>query len=692
MLLNRRFFVLTIFLLIVFNERISALSSNQPALCSTVKWSQTATTFVNSDLLGTKGADIFIDRNNTIYVAPSEKHQILIWNPNSIHATKILRTRWSASPSIFVSNIGEVYVGVDISENKILKWVSSANNSGNIMEVKTQCASLFVTSNGYLYCASVLEDIVWKTPLDDEMEMVVVTGTGRDGSSDIELDDPEGIFVDTDSDLYVADSMNDRIQLFRLDETVGETVAGQSSSDITIGLSQPHSIILDAYNYLFISDDGNNRIVASGPNGFRCLVGCDGGGTRSHQLKSPQRLRFDIYGNLFVVDKGNSRIQKFDLLEDSCVDVPTTIQATFSSTLTEDHERFARAPFYPSAFFYEVIEMFVSQNGFYIITSVSSIGLYGYVYKDRFHSFDPTSRDLIAWNGERYSNDQFEFTLELHAYAKYILVVTTYNPFVTGPFSITVFGSPTVQLKHIDIEQFIESTYTSSLTHDSKKYSPIDCEAVPREYYEAIHVNVIESGFYTIMIDEITEMGMKLYIYEHDFYALIPFGYLLKRKDTCERYESRTITLELLSDIRYVFVVTVCMLDQMWDFSFKIFGKSHVYFQRTDASPVIYSTYSSELTTDNQKYDKECTRVNYYYETIELTVFADTYYDFSIMQSSDINIYIYENHFDPLNPKKNLISIDEHICSNGGEIKHTVYLRSDIIYTLLAVKCYFTTL
>ncbi|CAF1390869.1 unnamed protein product [Adineta ricciae] len=275
------------------------------------------------------------------------------------------------------------------------------------MEVKTQCASLFVASSGYLYCSSVLEDIVWKTPVDNEMEMMVVAGTGRDGSSDIELDDPEGIFVDTDCDL---------------------------SSDITIGLSQPHSVILDAYNYLFIPDGGNNRIVASGLNGFRCLVGCDGGGTRSHQLKSPQRFRFDIYGNLFVVDKGNSRIQKFDLLEDSCVDVPTTIRATFSSTfLTEDHGRFAHAPFYSSAFFYEAIEIFVSQNGFYILIGVSNIELYGYVYKDRFHPFDPTSR-------ERCSNDRFEFTLELHVYTKYILVITTYNPFVTGPFSITVFG------------------------------------------------------------------------------------------------------------------------------------------------------------------------------------------------------------------------------------------------------------
>ena len=63
----------------------------------------------------------------------------------------------------------------------------------------------------------------------------------------------------------------------------------------------------------------NNRIVGSGPNGFRCLVGCSGYGSASNQLYNPITLSFDSYGNMFVTDCWNSRIEKFILTNNSVV-------------------------------------------------------------------------------------------------------------------------------------------------------------------------------------------------------------------------------------------------------------------------------------------------------------------------------------------------------------------------------------
>ncbi|CAF4342654.1 unnamed protein product, partial [Adineta steineri] len=46
----------------------------------------------------------------------------------------------------------------------------------------------------------------------------------------------------------------------------------------------------------FIADYFNNRIVGSGPNGFRCLVGCSTvAGSASNQLYYPSSLSFDSY-------------------------------------------------------------------------------------------------------------------------------------------------------------------------------------------------------------------------------------------------------------------------------------------------------------------------------------------------------------------------------------------------------------
>ena len=88
---------------------------------------------------------------------------------------------------------------------------------------------------------------------------------------------------------------------------------------LTIVLSYPTCVILDADGFLFIVDNDNNRIVASDSYGFRCLVGClKTPGNASDQLYYPWILSFDSYGNMFVTDRYNHRVQKFLLATNSC--------------------------------------------------------------------------------------------------------------------------------------------------------------------------------------------------------------------------------------------------------------------------------------------------------------------------------------------------------------------------------------
>ncbi|CAF1411851.1 unnamed protein product [Adineta steineri] len=139
----------------------------------------------------------------------------------------------------------------------------------------------------------------------------VAAGTGVRGSASNQLSNPGGIFVDMNLDLYVTECNNNRVQLFPPGESNGITVAGYTSENPTITLSCPNGAILDAEKYLFIVDNANHRIVGSGLNGFRCLVGCYGMGSQSNQLYKPFSLSFDHSGNIFVTDQTNHRIQKF---------------------------------------------------------------------------------------------------------------------------------------------------------------------------------------------------------------------------------------------------------------------------------------------------------------------------------------------------------------------------------------------
>ena len=62
--------------------------------------------------------------------------------------------------------------------------------------------------------------------------------------------------------LYVADSGNRRIQVFWLGQLNGTTILGGGST-VNLKLSKPTTIALDADGYLFVVDNGNDRIIAS---------------------------------------------------------------------------------------------------------------------------------------------------------------------------------------------------------------------------------------------------------------------------------------------------------------------------------------------------------------------------------------------------------------------------------------------
>ena len=255
--------------------------------------------------------------NNTIYVADRETGHILVWDENSTSPTKIISGDISKPCSLFVTSNGDIYIDNGEVNNQVDKWISSTNTSVPVMNVNSSCGGLFVDINDNLYCSMSDHHQVVKGWLSGSAmaSTTIVAGTGYPGSASNELSAPLGIFIDVNLDLYVADCNNDRVQLFQSGQSNGITVAGSASPDPTISLSCPSGVVLGSDKYLFIVDYHNSRIVGSGPNSFRCLVGCYGEGSESNQLIYPFSLSFDRSGNMFVTDQWNHRIQKFLILK-----------------------------------------------------------------------------------------------------------------------------------------------------------------------------------------------------------------------------------------------------------------------------------------------------------------------------------------------------------------------------------------
>ncbi|CAF1585244.1 unnamed protein product, partial [Adineta steineri] len=281
-----------------------------------------------------------------------ENSTILIWQEESVNPTMIISGNFTKPNSLFVTSNGDIYIDDGAKNGRVHKWIVETNNFVTVMNVNSSCYGLFVDITDTLYCSMYYHHQVVKRSLNDSVMSSnrVAAGTGIWGSDSNQFDRPHGIFVDVNLDLYVADFLNHRVQLFQSGKSNGITVAGSESLNLTITLRNPTGIILDAEKYLFIVDYGNDRIVGSGLSGFRCLIGCYGEGSQNNQLSGPCSFSFDHSGNMFVIDSSNHRIQNFLLMKDSFVvsfNQPkfcSTAAWNFNATTTADESIVGQFP------------------------------------------------------------------------------------------------------------------------------------------------------------------------------------------------------------------------------------------------------------------------------------------------------------------------------------------------------------
>jgi RHS repeat-associated protein len=132
---------------------------------------------------------------------------------------------------------------------------------------------------------------------------------GGKGSGAGDLAAPAALALDTEGNVWVADTGNDRVQKFN---AKGEYLAQFGTEGTGNGqLSEPEGLTLDSKGDVWVADTGNDRVQEFGPEGtFIAKVGTEG--TGNGQFKAPSSIALDTEGNVWVADTGNDRVQKFN--------------------------------------------------------------------------------------------------------------------------------------------------------------------------------------------------------------------------------------------------------------------------------------------------------------------------------------------------------------------------------------------
>ncbi|MBZ5594857.1 MAG: hypothetical protein LAP39_21640 [Acidobacteriia bacterium] len=168
--------------------------------------------------------------------------------------------------------------------------------------------------------------------LDTQGMLTRVSGTGAnafngDGQPAIsaQLNRPDGIAVDANGDLYIADQNNGRVRkisngrITTVAGTGGGGFGGDGGPATSAQLHNPGSIALDAGGNIYVEDYFNQRIrkISNGVittlagNGTPGFSG-DGGPATSAQLNlnGTNGTAVDAAGNLYIADQFNHRIRK----------------------------------------------------------------------------------------------------------------------------------------------------------------------------------------------------------------------------------------------------------------------------------------------------------------------------------------------------------------------------------------------
>ena len=252
-----------------------------------------------------------------------------------------------------------------------------------------------------------------------------------------------------------------------------------------------------------------------------------------------------------------------------------------------------------------------------------------------------------------------------------------------------------------------------------------------QSYYEAIQMNVDETGDYTVFSR--SNMDTYGYIYENEFDPDNPTFYRHSVKmDECFGGQFQ-LRARLQSSITYILIVATAYAKKTGPFSVVASGPSNVIFKHLrkyslrvtlpsaffscsvrnisayiafriscsslqgektknfnwlDTSSNIESSYSfvksiysSNLTRDSPTYSPHCRAAVFYYDAVQLTVVTTGWYRLWSASSFEPSGYFYQDNFNPLNPFQNLLLKDHESC-DSIQFALRVYLESNTKYIL----------
>ncbi len=248
--------------------------------------------------------------NNRIYVSDSVKEQVFIFELDGTFVKAFGEPgdepgQFRFPYGLAVDRDGNIYVA-DMKNQRI-----------QVFDQDGQFLRVFERSDGEPFgsvaALAIHDGQLYVTELPGRISVFKLSGEKvleiRDTGTDTALSFPNGIAVDGNGDIYVADSNNNRILVFDSEGKLVRSFDGSSEAgDSPIGF--PRGIAISNKGVVFVVSSMAHKVYGLSREGERYFA-FGTSGVQNDEFQYPNGIFIDSMGRIYITDKGNQAIKVY---------------------------------------------------------------------------------------------------------------------------------------------------------------------------------------------------------------------------------------------------------------------------------------------------------------------------------------------------------------------------------------------
>ena len=260
-----------------------------------------------------------VDSQGSLYIADQKVGAIFIFNTetrdvdlikNSVHAhfVRIIGLAMDDNDRLFVSDAGLRHVLVFNKEHKPEDVITEGMVDPGGLALDTQNRLLYVAD------AELDQVLVYDADTLKPMRKLGTAGHKHELTTPGDFSKPAGVAVDREGNLYVADTWNNRIEIFDADGNLVSTFG--KAGDGPGYFSRPKGVAIDSDGHVWVADGMQDRIQVFTKEG-QLLISFGGHGLLPGQFQGLAGIAIDKRNRVFTSEIFPGRAQQFLYVTDA---------------------------------------------------------------------------------------------------------------------------------------------------------------------------------------------------------------------------------------------------------------------------------------------------------------------------------------------------------------------------------------